>query len=128
MINSRDSFSDYNPNSVNLYEVPYRVGEIVENKNDSNLLAMVSEIRITRNGMFFVLGFDRGTYDFTNVKVLSEEELINEWKKPDSERIIIWGKLENLNINLGLAEKMEIEYGKFEATGKGTISLVKRKK
>lgn len=128
MINSRDFYSDCNPNPVNSYDVPYCVGEILENKNDSNLLAMVSEIRITRNGMFFVLGFDRETYDFITVKVLTKEELINEWKKSDPTKNIIWGKLEKLNINLGLAERMEFEYGKFEATGKRTISLVKRKK
>lgn len=126
MINSRDSSCDYNLDSIKTYEVPYYVGEILENKSDSNILAMIGEIRINRNGISFLLGFDRNTYDFDNYKIVTKEELVNEWQKSDPSKIIIWGKIPKSSTNSGLSEMMDRMYGHFEATEKG-IQLVKRK-
>lgn len=125
MINSRDSFCNYNQNTIKMYEVPYRVGEVVENKSDSNKYAMISEIRINRNGISFVLGFDRTTYDFVDVEIVTKEELIDKWKKPDPTKIILWGKIPKLSIDLGLNEMVD-KMERFEVTEKG-VQLVKRK-
>lgn len=118
MINNIDSLYDHNSNTTKKYETLYHVGEVLENKNNSNEFAMISEIRITRNGMNFVLGFDQNTYDFIDVEIVTKEELIEKWKKPDSTKIIFWGKISKLSTNLGLSEISDKEYAYFEKTKK----------
>ena len=47
MFNSRDSYTDYNPNKKEMIEVPYMIGTIVELKDNSDVLAKICQYRIT---------------------------------------------------------------------------------
>ncbi len=55
MINSRDSYSEYNPNMKNSIEVPFSIGTIIELKEDSTVLAKICQYRITNEGISQVI-------------------------------------------------------------------------
>lgn len=46
MINSRDSYIEYNPNKKETIEVPYHVGTILELKENPSVLARICQYRI----------------------------------------------------------------------------------
>ena len=51
MINSRDSFNDFNQNEKKVIEVPYNIGTIVESKENSNVLAKIIQYRVIVKGL-----------------------------------------------------------------------------
>lgn len=126
MINDRDSSCDYNMKSSKLYETPYCIGEILENKKDSNIYAMICEIRINRKGNKYLIGFDRTTDDFIDTKLVTEEELIDEWNKLINNKIVLWGNISKKPVNLEMSKMMDEMYGRFEMIDEG-IQLVKKK-
>ena len=46
MINSRDSYTDFNPNKKESIEVPYGIGTIVELRDNPDVLAKICQYRI----------------------------------------------------------------------------------
>ena len=51
MINSRDSYSEYNPNKKESIDVPFCIGTIIESKEDPAVLAKIFQYRITNEGI-----------------------------------------------------------------------------
>ncbi len=51
MINSRDSYNEYNPNMKNSIEVPFSIGAIIELKEDPAVLAKICQYRITNEAI-----------------------------------------------------------------------------
>ncbi len=126
MFNSRDTSFDYNSKIQKKDDNSYYIGKILENKVDNNLLAMISEIQIIQNEIIFVLGFDRDTYHFDDVKIVTEKELIEEWQEPNPAKIIVWGKISESQPILGLSEYMKTTYGCLKVTEKG-VQLIKER-
>ena len=96
MINSRDSYTEYNPNSKNFVEIPYGIGEVLELKSDPDVLARICQYRITVQDYTQVInvGLTRDINDKER-KVefeITADELANNWKK--TERMIV-GKLDS---------------------------------
>ena len=57
MINSRDSYSEYNPNKKESINVPFRIGTIIELKEDPTVLAKICQYRITNEGISVGLSY-----------------------------------------------------------------------
>jgi len=55
MINSRDSYSEYNPNKKESIDVPFRIGTIIEFKEDPAVLAKICQYRITNESISQVI-------------------------------------------------------------------------
>ena len=91
MINSRDSYTDFNPNKKENIEVPYGIGTIIELKDNPEVLAKICQYRVT------VEKFRLIVYVGLNTSICEEEseidceitaeELEEKWRKPN--RIII---------------------------------------
>jgi len=98
MINSRDSYTDFNPNKKELIEVPYRIGTVVELIDNPSVLARICEYRITIENLKQVInvGLSCNIYDEeTNIDYeITVEELIEQWKKTDK---IIFRKIDSLD-------------------------------
>ena len=98
MINSRDSYTDFNPNKKESIEVPYGIGTIVELKNNPDVLARIIQYRITIEHLRQVINVGLNTNIYENEDKIdceiTAEELEEKWKKPD--RIIV-GKLDPEN-------------------------------
>ena len=54
MINSRDSYNEYDTNKKEVIEVPYRIGTILELKENPYILAKICQYRITVDGLITV--------------------------------------------------------------------------
>lgn len=120
MINSRDSYTDFNPNRKKSIEVPYGIGTIVELKDNPDVLARIIQYRITVEHLRQIInvGLNTNIYEDED-KIdceITVEELEEKWKKPD--RIIV-GKLnpENFIQIPGFSEHFEREK-KLELTRK----------
>ena len=95
MINSRDSYTNLNPNKKEFIEIPYRIGTIIELKENSDELARICQYRIT------VEHFEEKVYVGLNTDIYEEKyeieceitlkELEEKWRKTDK---IIIGKLD----------------------------------
>lgn len=91
MINSRDTYTDFNPSRKESIEVPYGIATIIELKDNPDILARICQYRI------IVENLKRVIYVGLNTNVSEEkqkidyeittEELEEKWKK--SNRIII---------------------------------------
>ena len=57
MINSRDSYSEYNPNKKESIDVPFCIGTIIELKEDPTVLAKIFQYRITNEGISVGLSY-----------------------------------------------------------------------
>lgn len=57
MINSRDSYSEYNPNKKESIDVPFCIGTIIELKEDPAVLAKIFQYRITNEGISVGLSY-----------------------------------------------------------------------
>lgn len=98
MINSRDSHTDFNPGQKEFIEVPYRIGTIIELKNNPDILAKICQYRITVKDYRKVINVGLNTNIYGNELIdkdeidceITSEELLEKWKKTD--RIIV-GKL-----------------------------------
>ena len=95
MINSRDSYTDYNPNEKESIEVPYGIGTIIELKENPNVLARICQYRITVENLKKVIyvGLNTNIYEKESeidCEIISEE-LEEKWRKTDK---IIIGKLD----------------------------------
>ena len=91
MINSRDSYADYNPNEKESIEVPYGIGTIIELKENRDVLAIICQYRITVEHLKKVIyvGLNTNIYEKESdidCEIISEE-LEENWRKTD--RIII---------------------------------------
>ena len=91
MINSRDSYTDYNPNKKESIEVPYEIGTIIELKENPDVLARICQYRITVEHFKKVIyvGLNTNIYEKeseTDCEIISEE-LEEKWRKTN--RIII---------------------------------------
>lgn len=91
MINSRDSYADYNPNEKESIEVPYGIGTIIELKENPDVLAIICQYRITVEHLKKVIyvGLNTNIYEKESdidCEIISEE-LEENWRKTD--RIII---------------------------------------
>ncbi len=120
MINSRDSYTNFNPNKKKSIDVPYEIGTIVELKDNPDVLARIIQYRITVEHLRQVINVGLNTNIYENEDKIdceiTVEELEEKWKKPD--RIIV-GKLDPetfLRIP-GFSEHFEREK-KLELTGK----------
>lgn len=95
MINSRDSYTDFNPNRKESIEVPYRIGTIIELKNNPDVLAKICQYRITVEHLRLVIyvGLNTSIYEkeWEIDCEITAEELEEKWKKPDK---IIIGRLD----------------------------------
>ena len=91
MINSRDSYTDLSPNRKESIEVPYRIGTIVELKDNPDVLARINQYRITVEDYRQVInvGLNTDIYENEdeNLREITVEELEENWKKAD--RIIV---------------------------------------
>ena len=47
MINSRDTYTDFNPSRKEIIEVPYGIVTIIELKDNPDVLARICQYRIT---------------------------------------------------------------------------------
>ena len=98
MINSRDSYTDYNPNKKESIEVPYEIGTIIELKENPNILARICQYRITVEHYKKIIyaGLNTNIYE-KELEIeceITTDELKEKWRKTD--RIII-GKLDSEN-------------------------------
>ena len=120
MINSRDSYTNFNPNRKESIEVPYVIGTIVELKDNPDVLARIIQYRITVEHLRQVINVGLSTNIYENEdkidREITVEELKEKWKEPD--RIIV-GKLDHENFLRipGFSEHFEREK-KFELTRK----------
>ena len=57
MINSRDSYSEYNPNKKESIDVPFCIGTIIELKEDPAVLAKICQYKITNKGISVGLSY-----------------------------------------------------------------------
>lgn len=122
MINSRDTYTDFNPSRKEIIEVPYGIGTIIELKNNPDVLARICQYRITVENLKKVI------YVGLNIDIYEEDQKIDceittekseeKWRKTD--RIII-GKLDSKSfIRIpGFSEHFEKEK-KLELTKKKT--------
>ena len=96
MINSRDSYTNYNPNRKELIEVPYRIGTIVELKDNSEMLARICQYRIIIKNSHKIIYVGLATkYYERDVEPdyeITSEELMERWKKTDK---MLIGKIEH---------------------------------
>ena len=107
MINSRDSYTDMNPNKIESYEVPFRIGTAVELKDNPDVLAIINQYRIIvvdYNRVIYVgLSNDvnqrEGKVDFE----ITTEELLEKWKKTD--RLIV-GQIDGETYRIPELEKI----------------------
>lgn len=112
MINSRESYADFNPNRKESIEVPYGIGTIIELKENPDVLAKICQYRITIEHLEKVIyvGLSSQIYEDKSKieKEIAIDELEEKWKKTD--RIII-GKLdpENFLRISGFSEHFEKE-------------------
>ena len=120
MINSRDSYTDFNPNKKESVEVPYGIGTIVELKDNPDVLARIIQYRITVEHLRQIINVGLNTDIYEDEDQIdceiTVEELEEKWKKLD--RIIV-GKLnpENFIQITGFSEYFEREK-KLELTRK----------
>lgn len=128
MINSRDSYTDFNPNKKEIIEVPYCIGTIIELKDNPDVLAKICQYRIGINqeirvGLSKALNILENNSSVEKPQSLftipqkfiatdfsdsvdfeiTTQELEGKWRKTD--RIII-GKLDQHKFNgiIGLSE------------------------
>lgn len=98
MFNSRDTFTNFNPNRKEIIEVPYEIGTIIELKDNPNVLAKICQYRITveHYAKVIIVGLSSQIYgDKSEIeKEISIDELEEKWEK--TSRIII-GKLDSEN-------------------------------
>lgn len=91
MINSRDTYTDFNPNRKESIEVPYGIGTIIELKDNPDVLAKICQYRITVEHLRLIIyvGLNTSIYEKESEIdcEISAEELEEKWRKP--ERIII---------------------------------------
>ncbi len=118
MINSRDSYVEYNPNKKESIDVPFSIGTVVELKEDPTVLAKICQYRITNEGIGQVIRVGLSyalnridneqtrenlnlafrmpqkfiVVEFTNLLdvEITTQELKKQWKKTDK---IIIGKI-----------------------------------
>ena len=87
MFNSRDSYTDYNPNKKEMIEVPYMIGTIVELKDNSDVLAKICQYRITIKNSHKIIYVGLATKQYErDVELyyeITSEELLEKWKKTD---------------------------------------------
>ena len=98
MINSRDSYIEFNPNKKEIIEVPYRIGTVVKMKKDENILARICQYRITVINYRLVIkvGLSSNIYD-NDDKIDYEiliEELNQKWK--DADKMIV-GRIDHIS-------------------------------
>ena len=122
MINSRDTYTDFNPSRKESIEVPYGIGTIIELKDNPDVLARICQYRITVENLKKVIyvGLNADIYE-EEQKIdceITTEKLEKKWRKTD--RIII-GKLDPKSfIRIpGFSEHFEKEK-KLELTKKKT--------
>ena len=127
MINSRDSYTDMNPNKIESYEVPFRIGTVVELKDNPDVLAIINQYRI------IVVDYNRVIYVGLNSDVnqregkvdfeITTEELEEKWKKTDK---LIVGQIDGETYRIPELEKI---FEKFEDLGipKGPVKCLKPK-
>ena len=93
MINSRDSYTDFNPSSEEIIEVPYRIGTVVVLKDNPDVLARIMQYRITVDNFRQVISVGLNTNIYEKEEMVNYEipleELEEKWKKTD--RIIVGG-------------------------------------
>ena len=98
MFNSRDSYTDYNLNKKENIEVPYKVGTIVELKENSDVLAKICQYRIIVKNSHKIIYVGLATkYYERDVEPdyeITSEELMERWKKTDK---MIIGKIDHEN-------------------------------
>lgn len=98
MINSRDSYTDFNPNKKEIIEVPYMLGTIIELKENPDVLAKICQYRISVEHYTQVINVGLTTKIYEkDTEIESEitsEELLEKWKKTNK---IIIGKLDSEN-------------------------------
>ena len=87
MINSRDSANDWYPKKKEIIEVPYKIGEVVELKNNPSLLARINQYRITVENYSQIINVGLsfniyGKQSDVDLEITSEE-LKEKWKKTD---------------------------------------------
>ena len=91
MINSRDTYTDFNSNRKESIEVPYGIGTIIELKDNPDVLAKICQYRITVEHLRLIIyvGLNTSIYEKESEIdcEISAEELEEKWRKP--ERIII---------------------------------------
>lgn len=91
MINSRDTYTDFNPNRKESIEVLYGIGTIIELKDNPDVLAKICQYRITVEHLRLIIyvGLNTSIYEKESEIdcEISAEELEEKWRKP--ERIII---------------------------------------
>lgn len=94
MINSRDSYTDFNPNRKESIEVPYGIGTIIELKDNPDVLAKICQYRINIENLRLVIyvGLNTNIYEKESEIdcEITAEELEEKWKKTDK---IIIGRL-----------------------------------
>ena len=122
MINSRDTYTDFNPSRKESIEVPYGIGTIIELKDNPDVLAKICQYRINVENLRLVIyvGLNTNIYEKESEIdcEITAEELEEKWRKTD--RIII-GKLDPKSfIRIpGFSEHFEKEK-KLELTKKKT--------
>lgn len=96
MINSRDSYTDYNPNKKENIEVPYMIGAVVELKDNSDVLAKICQYRIIIKNSHKIIYVGLATkYYERDVEPdyeITSEELMERWKKTDK---MLIGKIDH---------------------------------
>ena len=94
MFNSRDSYTDLSISQKEFIELPYRIGTIIELKDNSDVMARICQYRITNDNLneIIYIGLNTNIYeqDFEIDCEITLEELETKWKKTDK---IIVGKL-----------------------------------
>ena len=126
MINSRDSYTDMNPNKIESYEVPFRIGTVVELKDNPDVLAIINQYRI------IVVDYNRVIYVGLNSDVnqregkvdfeITTEELEEKWKKTDK---LIVGQIDGETYRIPELEKIFEKDDKEFLKSCPTKSLVK---
>ncbi len=95
MINSRDTYTDFNPNKKENIEVPYGIGTIIELKDNPDVLARICQYRITVEHLELVINVGLNTNIYEKESEIdceiTAEKLEEKWRKTN--RIII-GKLD----------------------------------
>ena len=91
MINSRDTYTDFNSSRKESIEVPYGIGTIIELKDNPDVLARICQYRITVESLKVVIyvGLNTNIYE-EKQKIdceITTEELEEKWRKTD--KIII---------------------------------------
>ena len=110
MINSRDSYIEYNPNKKETIEVPYHIGTILELKENPLVLARIcqyrigldQELKVGLNQSLDLLYDDKSLFknplkfiavDFSNLIdiEITTQELQEKWQKTQK---IVTGKID----------------------------------